>query len=75
MLWKSEENLININIKALTMLTNYFLPKMIKRKNGGILNVASTAAFSAGPKMASYYASKAYVLNLQKPYRRSKGWH
>lgn len=64
LLWKSEENLININIKALTMLTNYFLPKMIKRKNGGILNVASTAAFSAGPKMASYYASKAYVLNL-----------
>lgn len=62
--WKNEEQLIDINIKALTKLTKYFLPKIIENKNGGILNVASTAAFSPGPRMAAYYASKAYVLNL-----------
>ena len=40
------------------------MPKIIECKNGGILNVASTAAFCSGPRMAAYYASKAYVLNL-----------
>ena len=55
---------IDINIKALTQLTKYFLPKIVECKNGGILNVASTAAFCSGPRMAAYYASKAYVLNL-----------
>lgn len=62
--WKSEEALIDINIKALTKLTKYFLPKVVKEKEGGILNVASTAAFCSGHRMATYYASKAYVLNL-----------
>ena len=62
--WKREEALIDINIKALTKLTKYFLPKVVKEKEGGILNVASTAAFCSGPRMATYYASKAYVLNL-----------
>ncbi|MGL4330661.1 MAG: SDR family NAD(P)-dependent oxidoreductase, partial [Clostridium sp.] len=37
---------------------------IIDYKNGGVLNVASTAAFCSGPRMAAYYASKAYVLNL-----------
>ncbi|WP_143317812.1 SDR family oxidoreductase [Clostridium sp. HBUAS56017] len=59
-----EEKLIEINIRSLTKLTNYFLKKMIDEKTGGILNVASTAAFLAGPKMNIYYASKAYVLSL-----------
>ena len=62
--WEKEEALIDINIKALTQLTKYFLPKIVECKNGGILNVASTAAFCSGPRMAAYYASKAYVLNL-----------
>ncbi|MCQ2969490.1 MAG: SDR family oxidoreductase [Clostridium sp.] len=62
--WEKEEALIDINIKALSKLTKHFLPKIIKLKQGGILNVASTAAFCSGPKMATYYASKAYVLNL-----------
>ena len=62
--WVNEEALIDINIKVLTKLTKYFLPKIIECKNGGILNVASTAAFCSGPRMAAYYASKAYVLNL-----------
>lgn len=59
-----EETLININIKSLTKLTNYFLKDMVRNKDGAILNVASTAAFCAGPKMSTYYASKAYVLSL-----------
>lgn len=59
-----EEKLININIIALTNLTKYFLKKMIERSDGGILNVASTAAFVGGPKMSMYYSSKAYVLSL-----------
>lgn len=62
--WEVEESLIDINIKAVTKLTKYFLSKFIERKSGGILNVASTAAFAAGPKMATYYGSKSYVLNL-----------
>lgn len=62
--WEKEEALIDINIKSLTRLTKYFLPKIIESKNGGLLNVASTAAFCSGPRMAAYYASKAYVLNL-----------
>lgn len=59
-----EEQLININIITLTRLTKYFLNNMIKTGSGGILNVASTAAFIGGPKMAMYYSSKAYVLTL-----------
>lgn len=62
--WDIEEKLIDINIKAVTKLTKYFLTKFINKKSGGILNVASTAAFAAGPKMATYYGSKSYVLNL-----------
>lgn len=62
--WEKEEALIDINIKVLTKLTKYFLPRIIECKNGGLLNVASTAAFCSGPRMAAYYASKAYVLNL-----------
>ena len=59
-----EERLININIITLTKLTKYFLKVMIKNGGGGVLNVASTAAFIGGPKMAMYYSSKAYVLSL-----------
>ena len=58
------ETLIDINITALTKITTYFLPKLMIKNSGGILNVASTAAFCAGPRMSTYYASKAYVLNL-----------
>jgi short-subunit dehydrogenase len=59
-----EVKLININIIALTMLTKYFVREMIERKEGGILNIASAAAFIGGPKMSMYYSSKAYVLSL-----------
>ena len=59
-----EEKIIGINIISLTNLTKYFLKEMVERKSGGILNVASTAAFVGGPKMAMYYSTKAYVLSL-----------
>jgi uncharacterized protein len=56
--------MIQVNMTSLTHLTRLFLPGMIERKHGKILNVASTAAFQSGPLMATYYASKAYVLNF-----------
>jgi len=57
---------IQLNVAALTHLTRLFLPGMIHRSQGGILNVASTAAFQAGPNMAVYFATKAYVLSLSE---------
>ena len=56
--------MIDLNIRALTETCRLVLPAMIERGRGGILNVASTAAFQAGPNMAVYYASKAYVLSF-----------
>jgi short-subunit dehydrogenase len=58
--------MIQVNITTLTHLTRLFLPGMIERKRGKILNVASTAAFQPGPMMAVYYASKAYVLSFSE---------
>ncbi|SCY65889.1 SDR family NAD(P)-dependent oxidoreductase [Microvirga guangxiensis] len=58
--------MIDLNIGALTALSRLLLPGMLERKRGGILNVASTAAFQAGPHMAVYYATKAYVLSLSE---------
>ena len=57
---------IQLNITALTHLTRLYLPEMIERKRGRILNVASTAAFQPGPLMAVYYAGKAYVLHFSE---------
>jgi len=56
--------MIELNIRALTELCHLVLPAMRARGKGGILNVASTAAFQPGPNMAVYYASKAYVLSF-----------
>jgi short-subunit dehydrogenase len=56
--------MLAVNVVALTTLTKLFLPSMIERGRGRILNVASTAAFEPGPFMAVYHASKAYVLSL-----------
>ena len=58
----SELEEIRLNVAALTHLTKRFLPGMLARRRGGVLNVASTAAFQPGPLMAVYYATKAYVL-------------
>jgi len=58
------EQMIDLNIKALTRLSYLFVKPMVARGSGKILNVASTAAFQPGPTMAVYYATKAYVLYL-----------
>lgn len=58
--------MLQVNVTALTELTRLFLPGMIQRKEGRVMNVASTAAFVSGPLMAEYYASKAYVLSLSE---------
>ncbi len=63
---EKELEMIQVNIVALTSLTKLFLPQMIQRKSGKILNLASTAAFQPGPLMAVYYATKAYVLHFSE---------
>ena len=59
-----ELDLIDTNIKAVHILTKLFLNKFIEKDKGYILNIASSASFFPGPLMASYYASKSYVLRL-----------
>lgn len=57
---------IQLNVTTLTHLTRLYLPEMVERKHGRILNVASTAAFQPGPLMAVYFATKAYVLHFSE---------
>ncbi|MFO8063082.1 MAG: SDR family NAD(P)-dependent oxidoreductase [Spirochaetota bacterium] len=58
--------MIQLNVAALTQLTHLFLPGMMERRNGMVMNVASTAAFQPGPLMAGYFASKSYVLHFSE---------
>jgi short-subunit dehydrogenase len=58
--------MIDLNDRALLELTYLFWNDMLAKKRGGVLNVASTAAFQPGPLMAVYYASKAFVLSLSE---------
>lgn len=58
--------MIDLNVRALVELTYLFWDRMLANKRGGVLNVASTAAFQPGPLMANYYASKAYVLSFSE---------
>ena len=57
---------LDLNIRALTELTRVFLPPMLARHSGRIMNVASTAGFQPGPLMAVYYATKAYVISFSE---------
>ncbi|MBL1212223.1 MAG: SDR family oxidoreductase [Ignavibacteriae bacterium] len=61
-----ETNLLHLNIISIVQLTKLLLPKMIEDKEGKILNIASTAAFRAGPLMATYCAAKAFVLSFSE---------
>jgi short-subunit dehydrogenase len=58
--------MVQLNVGALTQLTRLFLPGMIERRSGYIMNLGSTAAFQPGPLMAIYYASKAYVVSFSE---------
>ena len=61
-----ELNMIDLNIKSLVELTHLFLQPMLGRKQGAIINVASTAAFQPVPFMATYAATKAFVLSFSE---------
>lgn len=64
--WAPQKAMIQVNMNALTHLTHLFLPGMVKRGSGKILNIASTAAFQPGPYMSVYFATKAYVLHFSE---------
>jgi short-subunit dehydrogenase len=61
-----ELNMIDLNVKALVELTHRFLQPMLERKQGAIINVASTAGFQPVPFMATYAATKAFVLSFSE---------
>ena len=61
-----QRQMIDLNVGTLTDLCRIAAPEMVARRSGGILNVASTAAFQPGPKMAVYFATKAFVLSLSE---------
>jgi short-subunit dehydrogenase len=61
-----ELNMIDLNIKSLVELTYRFLAPMLERRQGAIINVASTAAFQPVPYMATYAATKAFVLSFSE---------
>lgn len=64
--WVTQEQMIQLNVTTPACLTRLFLPEMVRRKRGRILNVASTAAFQPGPLMPVYYATKAFVLSFSE---------
>lgn len=59
--WERQQQMINLNMVALTELMYLFLPEMVARNSGRILNTSSTASYMPGPLQAVYYASKSYV--------------
>lgn len=63
---RTQLGMIDLNVRALVELTYLYWDRMLANKRGGVLNVASTAAFQPGPLMANYYASKAYVLSFSE---------
>lgn len=64
--WTRQQALLELNVLAVVRLTRLFGKDMKRRGFGRILNVASAAAFSAGPNMALYYASKSFVLSFSE---------
>ena len=64
--WARNEAMIQVNVTAVAALMRRFVPEMISRGSGRILNVASMAAFLPGPLQATYYASKAFVVSFSE---------
>ncbi len=58
--------LVDLNVRALTRMTLHFLPAMVARKRGGVINLSSVAGFTPGPYMALYYASKGFVRSFSE---------
>ena len=63
---KREEQMLNLNILSLTKLTNLFVDRMLEQEGGDVINIASSAAFQSVPYLATYSASKAYVLSFSE---------
>jgi short-subunit dehydrogenase len=61
---KRELEMVQVNIAALVHLTRLFLPELVSRGHGRVMNIASTAGFQPGPLMATYYATKAFVISF-----------
>ncbi len=64
--WHSERDLLEVDVLALVHLTKLFVPGMISRGFGYVLNLASTASFQPTPLQATYGAAKAFVLSLSE---------
>jgi len=64
--WARNEAMIKVNVLALAALTRLFLPDMVARRSGRVLNVASMAGFLPGPLQAVYYATKAFVISFSE---------
>ncbi len=64
--WHKNQQMMDLNIDALTHLCHHLVPKMKAAGFGRIMNVASTAAFQPGPTMAVYFATKSYVLHFSE---------
>ena len=62
--WENQRQMIQVNVVSLAQLTRLFLPEMLQRKSGKILNLGSTGSFAPVPNMAVYAASKAFVLSF-----------
>jgi hypothetical protein len=65
--------IIDVNVRAATDLMLRFLPAMVARRSGAVLNVASVAGFAPGPRMALYFASKAYQISLSQALMQEVG--
>lgn len=63
---ETELNMLDVNVRAVHILTKLFLKDFVQRDKGTILNVASSAAFLPGPLLGAYYATKVYVLRLSQ---------
>jgi len=64
--WEETQTLIDLNVKSVTHLTHLFLPGMINRNHGHVLNIGSTASFVPGPNNAVYCAGKAFILSFSQ---------
>lgn len=60
----SERRMVRVNVEAVTAIAAHFVPKLVRRGGGGLINVASTAAFQPTPQMATYGGTKAFVLSF-----------
>ena len=62
--WGDQAELLRLNVEALVQLTHMFLPDMLERGTGGVINIGSMAGFTPGPLQSTYYASKAFVISF-----------